>query len=197
MLGNRSQRSWTGNVTWSVCSLALAVVAIAGVLSGCGKATQKLTTGDVDLSFSNSHGKDVSLKLPCSNNCPASLKGKVVLVNFWATWCEPCRGEIPSLIEFQKKYSDKGFTLLGVAMDDDGAKVVQPFVQKTKFDVNGEKMPMNYPIVIGNDSVADKFGGLIGYPTSVLLTRDGKVAKTIIGPISPEDFKDIQNLIGS
>jgi thiol-disulfide isomerase/thioredoxin len=197
MPGNKTQRSSGKNLTGSMCSLALAVVATAGMLSGCANATQKLTTGDVNLSFSNSHGQDVSLKLPCSNNCPANLKGKVVLVNFWATWCDPCRGEIPSLIEFQRKYSDKGFTLLGVAMDEDGAKVVQPFVQKTKFDVNGQKATMNYPIVIGNDSVADKFGGLIGYPTSVLLTRDGKVAKTILGPISPEDFKDIQNLIGS
>jgi hypothetical protein len=58
-------------------------------------------------------------------------------------------------------------------------------------------MTMNYPIVIGSDAVADKFGGLIGYPTSVLLTRDGKIAKTIVGPVTPDDFRDIQALIGS
>jgi thiol-disulfide isomerase/thioredoxin len=177
----------------STVLLALGLAAAGGALSGCETAPKT----ELNVAFQNSHGTDVSLKLPCSNNCVASLKGKVVLVNFWATWCDPCRAEIPSLIEFQKKYADKGFTLLGVAMDDDGAKVVEPFVQKTKFDVNGQQMTMNYPIVIGDDSAADKFGGLIGYPTSVLLTRDGKVKKRIIGPVTDEDFKDIQNLIGS
>jgi hypothetical protein len=66
----------------------------------------------------------------------ASLKGKVVLVNFWATWCEPCREEIPWLIEFQNKYANQGFTILGVAMDTEGKSVVDPFVHKTEFPVD-------------------------------------------------------------
>jgi thiol-disulfide isomerase/thioredoxin len=177
-------------------SLAIAIAVVAGAFLGRG-TRQSLTSTDLSVSFNDVAGKDVSLKLPCSNNCSASLRGKVVLVNFWATWCDPCRAEIPSLIEFQKQYADKGFTLLGIAMDDDGAKVVEPFVDKTKFDVNGEDLTMNYPIVIGSDSVADKFGGLIGYPTSVLLARDGKIVKRIIGPVSPEDFQTIRNMLGS
>lgn len=172
---------------------AFAVATLAGALSGCKTAPKT----ELNVAFQNSHGTSVSLRLACSNNCVPSLKGKVVLVNFWATWCDPCRAEIPSLIDFQKKNADKGFTLLGVAMDEDGARVVQPFVQKTRFDVDGRQLTMNYPIVIGSDSVADKFGGLIGYPTSVLLTRDGKVAKRILGPVTEEDFKDIRALIGS
>lgn len=177
--------------------LALAVALLAGALFGCSQANS-LTSSDLSVSFNDSHGKDISLKLPCSNNCTTSaLKGKVVLVNFWATWCDPCRGEIPSLIEFQKQNADKGFTLLGIAMDDDGAKVVQPFVDKTKFDVNGKQMIMNYPIVIGSDSVADKFGGLWAFPTSVLLTRDGKIAKRFIGALTPQDLQYIQGMIGS
>jgi hypothetical protein len=67
----------------------------------------------------------------------ANLKGKVVLVNFWATWCEPCREEIPWLIEFQNKYASRGFTILGVAMDTEGKSVVDPWVHKTEFTVNG------------------------------------------------------------
>jgi thiol-disulfide isomerase/thioredoxin len=177
--------------------LALAIATIAAAFSGCSRATQNLTSADLNVTFSDAHGRNVSLKLRCSDNCVASLKGKVVLVNFWATWCDPCRGEIPSLIEFQQKYADKGFTVLGIAMDDEGAKVVQPFVQKTKFDVSNHPMTMNYPIIIGSDSVADKFGGLWAFPTSVLLTRDGKIAKRIIGAVTPEDLKDIQTLIGS
>jgi thiol-disulfide isomerase/thioredoxin len=128
-------------------------------------------------------GKDVSL---------ADLKGKVVLVNFWATWCEPCRVEIPWLIEMQQKYGAKGFTVLGVAMDDEGRSVVAPFVQKERFEVTGgNNAQMNYPIVIGNDAAADKFGGLFGYPTSVLIDKDGKQIKRITGIISEDEISKL------
>ena len=75
-------------------------------------------------------------KLQGGNLALANLKGKVVLVNFWATWCEPCREEIPWLIEFQNKYANQGFTILGVAMDTEGKSVVAPFVRKTEFPVD-------------------------------------------------------------
>ncbi len=132
-----------------------------------------------DLTLKDLNGKDVSL---------AQLKGKVVLVNFWATWCEPCRVEIPWLIEMQQKYGAQGFTVLGVAMDDEGKSVVAPFVEKERFEVNGAKSQMNYPIVLGNDAAADKFGGLLGYPTSVLISRDGKQIKRITGIISKDEI---------
>src|SRR5579872_2578758 len=92
-----------------------------------------------DLTLKDLDGKDVSL---------ASLKGKVVLVNFWATWCEPCKIEIPELIELQQKYGPQGFTVLGIAMDDEGRSAVAPFVQKEQFDTDAGKSTMNYPIVI-------------------------------------------------
>lgn len=194
MHGTGTQATLSKRNLSAVC-FALAIAFVAAAFCGCSR--NSLTSTDLSVSFNDVAGKDISLKMPCSNNCSTNLKGKVVLVNFWATWCDPCRAEIPSLIQFQKQYADKGFTLLGIAMDEDGARVVQPFVNQTKFDVNGQKLPMNYPIVIGSDSVADKFGGLIGYPTSVLLTRDGKIVKRIIGPVSPEDFQQIRNLLGS
>src|SRR5260221_4388793 len=115
-------------------------------------------------------------------------KGKVVLINFWATWCDPCRIEIPWLIEMQQKYGDKGFTVLGVAMDEEGKSEVAPFVAKERFNVNGQKLPMIYPILLGNDAMADKFGGLLGYPTSILISRDGKQIKRITGLISYEEI---------
>jgi thiol-disulfide isomerase/thioredoxin len=137
-----------------------------------------------ELTLKDLDGKDVSLE---------SLKGKVVLVNFWATWCEPCKIEIPELIELQQEYGPKGFTVLGIAMDDEGRSAVAPFVQKEKFDTDAGKSTMNYPIVIGNDAAGDKFGGLLGYPTSVLLSRDGKQVKRITGLISRDDIvKSIQ-----
>ena len=124
-------------------------------------------------------GKDVSL---------SEYKGKVVLVNFWATWCTPCLGEIPELIEMQEKYGPKGFVILGLAMDEEGKSVVAPWVDKMKFDVKGAQRPMNYPILLANEETANKFGGLIGYPTSVLITKDGKQLKRVTGPISAEEF---------
>ena len=137
-----------------------------------GLPAPELTLKDLD-------GKDVSL---------SEYKGKVILVNFWATWCEPCRVEIPWLIEMQKQYGPKGFVILGIALDEEGKSVVAPFVAKERFEVNGEKLPMSYRILIGNDDAADKFGGLFGYPTSVLISRDGKQIKRVTGMISQDEM---------
>jgi thiol-disulfide isomerase/thioredoxin len=125
-----------------------------------------------DFTLKDLQGNDVSL---------SQFKGKVVLIDFWATWCEPCKVEIPWLIELQQKYGDRGFTVLGIAMDEEGKSVVAPFVQKERWDVNGQKFPMSYPIVIGNDDVANKYGGLYGYPTGFLISRDGKQVLKIEG----------------
>jgi thiol-disulfide isomerase/thioredoxin len=124
----------------------------------------------------------------------SSLKGKVVLLNFWATWCEPCRGEIPVLIDLQQEYASKGFTMLGASMDDDPTKVVPPFVKNTEFKVDGKDETMNYPIVAGSDAITDQFGGLLGMPTSFLISRDGKIVKRYIGVVNPAQItKDIES----
>ena len=132
-----------------------------------------------EVTFKDLEGKDVPLR---------SYRGQVVLINFWATWCDPCFVEIPWLIEMQQKYEAKGFTVLGISMDEEGKSAVAPFLAKERFNVNGQKLPMNYPIVIGNDAVADKFGGLLGYPTSFLISRDGKIVKKVQGLINYEEL---------
>ncbi|HYL83807.1 MAG TPA: cytochrome c biogenesis protein CcdA [Candidatus Angelobacter sp.] len=132
-----------------------------------------------EVTFKSLDGSDVPLD---------RYKGQVVLVNFWATWCEPCQVEIPWLIEMQQKYSSKGFTILGVDVDDEDDKVVSGYLSKERFNVNGAKLPMNYPVLRGNDAVADKFGGLLGYPTSFLISRDGKIVKKVQGLISYEEI---------
>ena len=132
-----------------------------------------------EVAFKDLDGKEIPLD---------SYRGKVVLVNFWATWCEPCQVEIPWLIEMQQKYSSKGFVILGVDVDDEGNKEVSAFLAKERFDVNGQKLPMNYPVLRGNDAVADKFGGLLGYPTSFLISRDGKIVKKVQGLISYDEI---------
>jgi thiol-disulfide isomerase/thioredoxin len=136
-------------------------------------AVAKVNKPAPELKLKDLTDKDVTL---------TDLKGKVVFVNFWATWCGPCQEEIPSLIEMQNKYASKGFTVLGIAMDDEGKSVVAPFVAKEKYDVNGQKELINYPIVIGNDDAADKFGGILGYPTSFLISRSGKQIMKFQGP---------------
>ena len=167
---------------WLKASLVVALLALA---SGCARSTSEVPSTDNGakgtpapaVSFENLDGQTVNL---------SQYRGKVVLVNFWATWCEPCRSEIPELIEYQKKYGDKGFTVLGVAMDQEGKSVVAPFVEKQQFDVNGQKMTMNYPIVLGNEKIATQFGGIIGMPTTFVISKDGKVVKRVIGVIDPQ-----------
>jgi thiol-disulfide isomerase/thioredoxin len=123
-------------------------------------------------------------------------RGKVVLVNFWATWCGPCKIETPWLIDFQQKYASRGLVILGISMDEEGKSVVAPYVASQTFNVNGQKEPFNYKILLGDDDIADKFGGVEGMPTSMLFTRDGRKVKTLIGLYDYDEIdKDIQSLL--
>ncbi len=165
---------------------AMACVVAVLTLIGCGKGMQNQGTKET-----SSAAAEASVQIPTMEGTNTSLdqyKGKVVLVNFWATWCAPCRIEIPWLIEFNEKYGPKGLVILGVAMDDEGNQVVQPYVRDRRFDVNGHPEAMNYPILLGNSKIAEKFGGILGMPTSMLYSRDGKKIKTIVGLIDHDDL---------
>jgi thiol-disulfide isomerase/thioredoxin len=159
--------------------LALMFWADSKMRMGARPTAKAATAAAPDVVLKDLQGNEVNL---------AQYKGKVVLVNFWATWCGPCRIEIPWLIEFQQQYGPRGFTVLGVAMDDEGKTAVEPFVTKERFDVNGQPTAMNYPILLGSDEIADKFGGLIGLPTSMLISRDGKKVKTILGLVNHDEL---------
>ena len=149
------------------------------------KPDAAMATAEPEVAFKDLDGKDVRLD---------SFKGKVVLVNFWASWCEPCQVEIPWLIEMQQKYASQGFTVLGVDVDDESSTTVSGYCTKERFNVNGEKLLINYPILRGDDAVADKFGGLLGYPTTFLISRDGKIVKKTQGLI---DYEEITKAIES
>jgi len=110
----------------------------------------------------------------------SSLKGKAVLVNFWATWCEPCKIEMPWLVELQKKYGDQGFVILGVAQDDASDQEVLAFAHKMK---------LNYPILRGDNHMSDLYPSQ-GLPLSVYVDRSGKVVKRIVGLVSESDMED-------
>lgn len=96
----------------------------------------------------------------------SKLAGKVVVVNFWATWCGPCRKEIPDFIEFYKIYKEKGVEMIGVSLDREGWAKVTPFVKQNN---------MNYPIVVGDGEVAGKFGNFNAIPTTFIIDKDGKI----------------------
>jgi thiol-disulfide isomerase/thioredoxin len=155
-------------------------------LFGCGPGIQRPSAKE-----SGGAAPEVSLQIPTREGSTTSIdqyKGKVVLVNFWATWCAPCRIEIPWLIEFNQRYGPKGLVILGVAMDVEGNKVVEPYLQSQRFEVNGHPAAMNYQILLGNVKIAEKFGGILGMPTSMLYSREGKKVKTIVGLIDHDEL---------
>ena len=133
--------------------LALILGTVTRAFTSCGKFLHKSSAEEDDepisgplgpapnVTFKSLDGSEISLE---------SLRGKVVLVNFWATWCEPCKIETPWMIEFQKKYGNKGFTILGVAMDDEGASVVGPLVAQNRSPIvirHGQTQRGNSPAV--------------------------------------------------
>jgi peroxiredoxin len=161
--------------------VAAVSIALALLLAGCSK-TSKLDAGRKqapNFSLKDAAGNPVNL---------ADYRGKVVLVNFWATWCGPCEVEIPWFIEFEQKYKDQGFAVLGVSMDDDGWKSVQPYVAKHK---------INYRVMIGSEVVSQQFGDIASLPTSFVLDRQGRIATNHVGLVDKSEYQnEIVKLLG-
>jgi thiol-disulfide isomerase/thioredoxin len=174
---NRVYTAFLSAIVILVAAVSFSGCKSSGTSSGSPSGTASPLADEPNVTFKDLQGNNVEL---------SSLKGKLVLVNFWGTWCEPCRGEIPILISMQQKYGSKGFTVLGVATNDD-EKTVDPFIHNTQFNVDGHQMTMNYPIVMGSDDISTKFGGLLGMPTSFLISRDGKIIKRYIGAFANGD----------
>ena len=117
----------------------------------------------------------------------ASLKGKVVLLNFWATWCGPCQVEIPWFIEFNKTYKARGLAVVGVSMDEDGWKSVKPYLTTKKID---------YPIVVGTEDLAKAYGGVDSLPSTFIIDREGKIAFSHTGLVGKDTYEtEIRSLL--
>ena len=103
----------------------------------------------------------------------SSYRGKVVILDFWATWCEPCRTEIPRFVDLQNKYRNQGLQIIGISLDDD-PKPVPGFYQQFK---------MNYPVAIGDANLAERYGGILGLPVNFVLDREGRIHATHVGEV--------------
>lgn len=117
----------------------------------------------------------------------SDFAGKVVILDFWATWCGPCRMEIPGFIELQKQYADKGLVVVGVSLDQDGASVVKSFM---------DKMGINYPVVLGDETIVNAFGGVEGIPTTFIIDRNGQIVGKHVGYAAKAEFEsEIKHLL--
>jgi DsbE subfamily thiol:disulfide oxidoreductase len=126
----------------------------------------------------NLDGKAVSL---------SDFKGKVVILDFWATWCPPCRAEIPSFIELQKQYGNQGLAVIGLSLDESGATAVKKFVDKTG---------MNYTVVMADQAVAKAYGGVEAIPTTFVIDRQGHIINRHVGLTDRAEFeKEIKPLL--
>jgi thiol-disulfide isomerase/thioredoxin len=111
----------------------------------------------------------------------SDLKGKAVLLNFWATWCSPCKIEMPWFIELQKQYGAQGLQIIGVAMDDSSKEDIAKFAKD---------MGVNYPVLLGKEEVGDAYGGVPALPETFFIGRDGKIVDKIIGLKGKAEIED-------
>jgi peroxiredoxin len=160
----------------------VAGLALAGLLlcvDGCGSRMNEAHVRETkdrktapEFALKDSSGATVKL---------SDYRGKVVLLNFWATWCGPCKVEIPWFMSFERQYKDKDFAVLGVAMDDDGWKSVKPYVDDKK---------INYRVVIGSEETSLMYGNVESLPTTFVIDRTGKIASMHIGLVSKITYEE-------
>jgi thiol-disulfide isomerase/thioredoxin len=156
----------------------VAVMLFAGVRAARKDRAGSSVSGQVqgqlapDFELQSLDGKNVKL---------SSYRGKAVLLNFWATWCGPCKIEMPWFIELQKEYGPEGLQIVGVAMDDASNEEIAKFVKE---------MGVNYPVLLGKEAVGEQYGGVSALPTSFFIDRDGKIVAREFGLQSRSVFVD-------
>jgi len=161
---------------------SLVIICVLLIVCACtNKKEEKAFTSNKAPQFAlkDLRGKTVRLE---------DLKGKVVLLNFFATWCRPCRVEIPEFVKLHNRFKIKGLEIVGISLDMEGAAVLNPFVQR---------YGITYPIVIGTRQVVEDYGGIRGIPTSFLVDHDGSLAAKYEGVPSPQELEaSVLQLLG-
>ena len=115
--------------------------------------------------------------------------GKVVVVDFWVTWCGPCRAEVPDFVRLQSKYRGQGLVILGLSLDENGEKLVRDFARE---------YGVNYPMLLASPETARRYGGIVGIPTTFVLDRKGRITQKFIGQVEPRAFEaTVQPLLGA
>ena len=143
---------------------------IAPVTASAGVPAGKYPAAP-DFSVTDLSGQNVKL---------SDYRGNVLLLDFWATWCGPCRMEIPGFVQLQDRYRDQGFRVLGISMDDD-VQPVHEFYQQ---------FHLNYTVAMGNDRLGELYGGIIGLPTTFLIGRDGRIYDKVAGAVDAARFEE-------
>lgn len=110
----------------------------------------------------------------------SNYKGKVIILDFWASWCPPCKAEIPSFIELYKKYKEQGLAIIGIALSDEKYNI-QAFAKNFK---------INYPIAMGNEKIVRDYGGIRGLPTTFIIDKEGNIREKFIGYMPKEVFEE-------
>jgi peroxiredoxin len=167
---------------WTLLAVAVAILAActSPLPDGFRLRSANERKATPDFTLKDSTGATVKL---------SDYKGKVVLLNFWATWCGPCKVEMPWFMKFEKQYRDQGFSVLGVSMDDDGWKSVRPYITAQK---------INYRVVVGDEPLTKLYGGVEALPTTFLIDRDGRIVYTHTGLVGKDDYeKEIVELLGA
>jgi cytochrome c biogenesis protein CcmG/thiol:disulfide interchange protein DsbE len=153
------------------------LVSLAIGACSCSRPPRKVAP---NFALKDSDGRTVQL---------ADYRGKVVLLNFWATWCGPCKIEIPWFTEFERRHKDRGFAVVGISMDEEGWDAVRPFVSEYR---------INYRVLMGNDAVARLYDGVSALPTTFLIDREGKIAAIHEGLVSKSRYeRDLNQLLDS
>jgi peroxiredoxin len=161
---------------------AAAAAALVFLLAGCSKLSR--SSADADVKSDKDRKPAPAFSLTDARGTPVTLaeyRGKVVLLNFWATWCGPCEVEIPWFIEFEQKYKDRDFAVLGVSFDDDGWKSVRPYIASHK---------INYRIMIGTEKMSQLYGGVDSLPTTFIVDRQGRIAAQHVGLVDKSDYQN-------
>lgn len=177
----------------NIIFFVVVILAISGLLFAGKKFSRHSAPGGalIGANISGKDAPDFDLKVLDGKGKTMKLsdqRGKAVLVNFWATWCGPCKIEMPWLIDLQNKYGPDGFVILGVAMDDSGEKTISDFAKEMK---------VNYPVLIGTESVGQLYGGVEGLPMSFFVDRSGKIVDRQFGLVSESTLvEDIKKSLG-